>query len=345
MSGILMDDTSQNDTSTVAPAAAAPAAAPASAPARPSSASAALASAARSAADPASVSGAKPNGSAGGSGQPAQVAAPVAQPATPATGQPQAKGPIPFDAHETALRNAREKTRQEVMKEFAWANGVDPVVAQRHLALGKRLDTDARTFAKQLQAELAESEPDNALPDPDIKTANGVTAYSAQAMGKIVEQIRNQVMREVKGQIQPFVDERTQAQQRAEQQQRTAAAVEAGRTVIKEGIAHARTLPHFTEHEKAISAKLGEIAPEVRSQVGLVGAMYMAYAAVLAELVGKATTAGAESTITDLRRKANAGGGNASPGGPVAGAGKPKLNNAGDLARHMENLNRSLATQ
>lgn len=344
MSGILMEDTSQNDSSVAAPAAAAPAAAPA-ASSKPTSASAAMESAARSAATPASASGVKPNGSAGSPGQTPQVAAPVAQPAQPATGQPQTKGPIPFDAHETALKNAREKSRTEVMQQFAWANGIDATVAQRALALAKRLDSDPRTFAKQLQAELSESDPDASLPAADIKSSNGVEAYSAKSVLAIVDQVRNQLRAEMKGQIQPFVDERTEAQQKAEQQKATEAAIEAGRTVIRDGIAHARTLAHFKENEPAISAKLGEISPEVRSKVGLVGAMYMAYAAVLADLVGKASTAGAESTITDLKRKAQAGSGNASPGGPVMGGGKPKLKDGdvGGLSRHMQKLSDSIS--
>jgi hypothetical protein len=142
----------------------------------------------------------------------------------------------------------------------------------------------------------------------------------------------------VNGTIQPIVEERQKAQEAAERQRLTAAAVEEGRTVIKDGIAHARTLPFFKDNEMEVSKKLGEIPPEVRSKVGLVGAMYMAYAAVLASLVGKATTQGAENTLTDLKRKANAGGGNAVPGGPVPGETKERPQNVGALAKHMEKL-------
>ena len=336
-----MEDTSHNDSgSPAAPSGAPAAAAPASAPARPTSASAALESAARSAANPAPAPGVKPVGPAGGTGQP-QAAAAIGQPAKPVPAQPSAKGPIPFDAHETALKNAREKARQEAVQEYAWANGVDPTVAQRALALAKRLDTDPRAFARQLQAEL-EEDPESSFPKADIKTANGIEAYSAQAMQKFADALRKQLMQEMSGQLKPIMDEREKAQQAAEKKRVTDAAIAEGRTVIKDAIAHARTLPLFNEHDKAISAKLGEISPETRSRVGLVAAMYMAYAAVLAEQVGKAKAAGGEETLTDLKRKAQAGAGNVTPGGPVAAQGKQRPKNPQELAAHMERLSKTL---
>jgi hypothetical protein len=228
------------------------------------------------------------------------------------------------------------------MQQFAWATGMNAQEAQRALALAKRLDTDPRAFAKQLQAELSESDPESEFPEADIKGPNGVTAYSAQAMQKFANALRKQLMQEMSGQLKPIMDERQQATERAEKQKRIDAAVAEGRNIVKEGLAHARTLPYFQEHDKAISEKLGEISPETRSKVGLVAAMYMAYAAVLAELVGKAKTAGGEETLTDLRRKAHAGAGNASPGGPVAASGKQKPKNPTELAAHMERLSKSL---
>lgn len=347
-----MEDTSQNSPSSNAPASGA---APASAPApaggdtgRATSAGQALErAAARSTATPVSAPGAKPNGSAGGPGQPAQVAAPVAQPAQPAPAQSQAKGPIPFDAHQTALKNARaqarDEARQEIMQQFAWANGVDANLAQRALALAKRLDTDPRAFFAQLQQELNQS--DDAFPEPDIKGPNGVTAYSAQAMQKFANALTARITKQMQGQIQPVLSEYQQRQQQEQTRQRVQGAIDEGKKVIKDALAHAMTIPSFKENSAAISKKMDEIPPQVRSQVGLVAAMYMAYANVLVDALDKAKANGTEEAITDLKRKANAGSGNAAPGGPVGAPTKTRPQNETELAAHMAKLATQMATQ
>jgi hypothetical protein len=339
-----MDDTSQNANTS---GGGSPAASSSPAPAgKPTSASSALESAAaRSAAQPASASGAKPNGQAGEVGQPSGTAAATAQPAQPSTGQPQAKGPIPFDAHETALRNARQKAADEAVREFAWAKGLDPNSVKRALSLVQRLDGDPRAFYAQLAAELQaqqgvqQDDGEFKLPEADLVSKDGrVKSYSSDAVAKIAMDIRNQVLREVKKELQPFQQER----EAKAHQEKLNEYIEGGRKLIQQSIVHARTLPHFKEHEEAISKKLGEVPAEVRQQVGLVGAMYMAYSAVLAELLNKVPASAEAKVLDDLKRKAHAGNGAITPGGPSPAESKKRPQNAGELARHMEKLAASM---
>lgn len=227
------------------------------------------------------------------------------------------------------------------MQQFAWANGIDPSVAQRALSLAKRLDTDPRAFFQQLQSELDQSE--DAFPEPDIKGPNGVLAYSAPAMQKFANALTARITKQFEGQIQPIIQERQQAQQQREQQERIQTAINEGKKVVRDALAHAMTIPTFKDNSAAISKKIDEIPPEVRSRVGLVAAMYMAYANVLADKLAGAVSQGEESAISDLKRKANAGTGNAAPGGPVGAAKKTRPTNERELAAHMENLAKQMA--
>lgn len=201
------------------------------------------------------------------------------------------------------------------------------------MELVKRLRGNPKQFASELTAELDGL--DDKLPDPDLKSADGkVTAYSAGAVAKIVEQIRNQVMRDVRTEIQPLMSER----EKAEKAKQTEAYVSQGKAVIRDAITHARSLPHFQANEKAISAKLGEIPKEVVDKVGLVGAMYMAYSALLSDLMTGASTQGEQKAVEDMKRKAAAGAGAITPGGPTASGTPKKPGNVRELAAHMERL-------
>jgi hypothetical protein len=96
----------------------------------------------------------------------ASVSAKTGTPTTPATettateGKPQAtKGPIPFDVHETALKNAREKSAAEAMAtwraQHGWAEQADRTKVEQAIRVADAYNADKANFVRQLLAESA----------------------------------------------------------------------------------------------------------------------------------------------------------------------------------------------
>lgn len=312
-----------------------------SGPSAPTSAASALASAASSAATAESspASGAPDTGT----GSAPSGSTPPATGGVPATGQPSAsaaetRGPVPYDRHEAAVRNAREQARKEVAQQFAWANGLDPERVQRSLALAQRLDQDPRSFAQQLVQELGKGdEPEEALPEPDLRADDGRTAYSAQQMTKWWGVKEKQLVNRLMGELKPIIEDH----KRQQAQRQTEGIVAEGRKTIKGALEHARTLPHFKENEEAISKKMDAINPEVLNRVGIVAAMYMAYNAVLSETVLPNIESTVEKRLRETQQKqAHAAAGSVRPSTSQPSVTPAKPTNVNQLARHMEKLER-----
>ena len=85
----------------------------------------------------------------------ATVQAGQAASASPVSEKP--KGPIPFEVHDTALQNARTKTRAEVDAEwqpYAWAKNVPRETWESQVALAQRISTDPIGFLADFVQEL-----------------------------------------------------------------------------------------------------------------------------------------------------------------------------------------------
>lgn len=223
-------------------------------------------------------------------------------------------------------------------QQFAWANGLDPERVQRSLALAQRLDQDPRSFAQQLVQELGKGdEPEEALPEPDLRADDGRTAYSAQQMTKWWGVKEKQLVNRLMGELKPIIEDH----KRQQAQRQTEGIVAEGRKTIKGALEHARTLPHFKENEEAISKKMDAINPEVLNRVGIVAAMYMAYNAVLSETVLPNIESTVEKRLRETQQKqAHAAAGSVRPSTSQPSVTTAKPTNVNQLARHMEKLER-----
>ena len=92
---------------------------------------------------------------------PAQPEAATTQPAestetqAPVNPSVDAKGPIPFDVHKTALENARTKAVAEYKEKFGWAEQVDRALYEETAQIGHLYRSDKPAFFRQLLSEAA----------------------------------------------------------------------------------------------------------------------------------------------------------------------------------------------
>jgi hypothetical protein len=273
--------------------------------------------------------GANGNGAAGG-----QTAATTQTPPSSTAPSEGKRGPIPFDAHETALKNAREKAAREAVQRYQWADGLKAEEVQEALRIHKMLTGDSRSFYAQLGKELEEQAED--MPQPDYQSPDGKSQFfSADAMRKALSAVENKLRREVMGQVQPLLSEREQQQQEA--QTREQRARQAGQ--IREAITHMESLPFYSkENEPLISQEMEAIPRETVRQMGVIGAMYLAYSNFVAKHQTRLSAEGQNKVHEDLQRKAAAATGQVSPTGsqPNVAAKAPK--NQGELATYMQRL-------
>lgn len=157
-----------------------------------------------------------------------------------------AKGPIPFEVHETALKNARAKEREAALTEwraqYGWAEQVPKATLDHWSTVTQEMSTNPIQFldrftkelsahpvygpqlrshaARTLGARQAEQEPQ---PDVQIVDAQGnVTGqtFSAQALAKRDAWRERQLFAKVDERLQPLTAEREQREQAAITEQR-----------------------------------------------------------------------------------------------------------------------------
>ena len=250
---------------------------------------------------------------------PPKVAATVdPKPAKPA-------GPIPFEAHQRALDNARTKAREdarpeieaEVKQRYQWADAIEEPDREELTALYRGLKTDLigtltnlidnasqhPTHAAALRSQAArllsaarrvqgDSAPaDDAEPEPDIPLEDGRAVYSAEQMRKRDEWRERRLIASFDQKLQPFQQDREKA---AESQRVNAAYQQAG-TVLKQWEAK----PHFTEHKADILALM-----TANPALTLEGA----YAEVLiTKVLPTASQTTRAAVLADIHHKASAG--------------------------------------
>lgn len=259
------------------------------------------------------------------------------------TGQPDAtgaRGPIPYDRHEAAMRNLRNQ--------YGWAEaitsqyGLQAQDVVQGVNLLMRLRSDPAAFARTLAGELGlgetrEAEPDFTMPDPDLVSQDGRhQAYSAASVKRMLEITRQQIIREIRGEIQPLSEFQTGLRTERQSAEIVARAQQEGQTALN----RMRMYPRFKENEKAIGAKMAEMGQAdpalIQNPIAL---MMLAYNAVLEEKVFPGYGMSAEQRVREENaRKAAASAGSVHPSGGGGAPQKPVLRNADDLARHMERL-------
>lgn len=316
-----------------APAVAAPSSAP--------TASAAMERAAAAASSPAPVPAVKIGDDPSLVPDPAKVGATAAatvQP--PATGQPEAgaKGPIPFDRHESALKNARESARAEVEKSFEWAKGLDGGAVREAVSLIQELRKDPKAFYARLGSELGAqgtADTSDELPEADLIDQTGkIKAYSADAVQKAIAVSVQRMQKQLLGELQPLLDEhRTNLTAKEERQRDEQGVKDAG-----EAIRNLEQYPHFVENKAAIGKIYGEIPADMRAKLGAIQCLYMAYNEFLKSNVFPGIESAAEKRVRDgfSRKAATSVGAH-----PTDQGGQPTTKtptNQRELAAHMERM-------
>lgn len=274
-------------------------------------------------------------------------------PTASATGTTEARGAAQSDTTpeariQTAVRNARQALESELgyVRSLGTREEVEDAIRIRRM-----LYANSRSFWESLGQELglgataSREEPPKPfeLPEGDLLSEDRKEqAYSVKAMRQIITDLRADIERSLRAEFQPAIDFTTSSQEQAELD----AIRSESRDIAREAIATARQYPHFKEHEQAIADELAAIDPRVRSRVGSVGAMLMAYNKVLTEKVLPTLGAKTEAaTIADLQRSAAAGSTTVTTTA-TGNATAPKLRdgNVDDLAAHMARIEQRLAT-
>lgn len=270
-------------------------------------------------------------------GQPPPVAAtappPTVDPAPDAT-VPTAdpKGPIPFDRHESALKNARLKTEAEVGQRFQQQYGA-------HVELGNRFQADpigtmtqllqefsvhpdygpqvAAIAARTLGARRGQAPVEDQEPQADFQGPDGTPFMSAPQQAKWAEWNRQQILRDVGQLVQPL-------QQRERQhlaQERHREATEAAHNRMTKVLAPYKALPEFTEHQPAIAAKAKSFMDEGHDPQTALG---LAVTHVLRDTVMPSRAAQSQQQLMAQAVAKSTGSTNAPGTSPAAPAGRPR---------------------
>jgi hypothetical protein len=263
------------------------------------------------------------------------------------------RGPIPFDRHEQALKNARETAAAEAIKQYAWANGYNQQDVETAIGLARRLNGDANGFYQQLGRELGVPQPAPAQPAPprtiesifpaaDLVSEDGKKAFSEGAVVQAFQNFAEFMTAQMDERYRPALQ--TVEQVASERQQAAVNAHYGG--IAKDALTDARTLPSWDTLQPEIAAELARIAqtnPKMIETRGAVGTMMLVYNRLYAAKVLPSLQQPPPGTVNlaDLQRKANAEHGSVSAAtGSSATRQSPK--NVSELAKHMESLAQTL---
>ncbi len=208
---------------------------------------------------------------------------------------PEAKGPIPFDRHESILKNARTKVEQEVTQRFQeqYAD---------HVRIGSQIQADPVGTVVQLVNELSQhpehgSQVISALaralgarrgqgqtavtdeePQPDFQTPDGAGVYSAERLAAIRAYDRQQILKEVDQRLNPL----QQREQAAQVREKHEAAVKDANSRMSKVLEPFKALPEFNEHRHAIAEKTKAFMAEGHEPQVAIG---LAFSHVLRDVV------------------------------------------------------------
>lgn len=210
---------------------------------------------------------------------------------------PETKGPIPFDRHESILKNARTKTEQEVSQRFQQEYA-------DHLRIGKQIQADPVGAVVQLVSELTEHpeyggpvisalaralgarrgqrppvEADaDAAPEADLQTTDGTRVYSAEQLAKREAWFQKQMLSQVDQRLSPL----QQREQAAQAREKHDAAVKDANARMSKVLEPFKALPEFKEHRTAIAEKTKALMAEGHEPQVAIG---LAFSHVLRDVV------------------------------------------------------------
>lgn len=247
---------------------------------------------------------------------------------------PESRGPIPYDRHEAALKNARTKTETDVTQRFqqqygdlvAFGQGfqADPVgwivdsvnALVQHPQYGQPVIS---ALARALGSRRGQGQPavEDQEPQADVQAGDGTLLYSAEQMAKREAWQRNRLLAEVDQRLQPL---QTREQQLAAQEKHAAATKDA-MTRMGKVLDPYKALPEYEEHKDAIAERTATLMKEGHDPATALG---LAFTQILREVVLPKRAAQSQQQLT-AQAVAKATGSTSIPGAtPAAPAGRPR---------------------
>ena len=213
-----------------------------------------------------------------------------------------AAGPLPLERHKAIL----EKTRQDYESRYGWARDLDRQRIEKLVQLGDLLDHDPRAAYDLMgstlkRAGLLDREPggtrkDEGPPAPDLFTEDGRGAYSAERLQDVLQHF-----------LTPYEKRLADIEGRA----RYADVARGAKQEADAIFARASQWPFFEEHREAIWEAMRD-----NQQLSL-------HDAYIQVVVPRVSAASRKSTLTDITRKAAAGGTSRPGNGAAALPGNP----------------------
>lgn len=276
---------------------------------------------------------------------PTSTAIGVPAPAGPTTPQ----GPIPFERHQAAIENARDKVREEYKwaQEYGGKTEIDQAVQR-----WRWLNANPQEFLNRLAQETGykvvplnppPDTPQEAIdPTDDLRADDGTTTLSGKGIRTLIRNMMERQEAKLAEQMKPALDYTKSAQ---EEVQRAEIRAQAKDFAVR-SFTEVSKLPHFDR--EGVNKEYLSLSPDQRTEMGAHGALMTAYTNYLVKNVLPTLGQRQEAqVIEDLRRSAVAGSTTAATATPSASSSKPKLKD-GDvngLARLMEQRwGESLAT-
>lgn len=271
----------------------------------------------------------------------AAIGAPAATGVTP-----RSPGDAPESRIEAAVRNARDKVREE----YAWATayGGQEQISQA-VQRWQRLNANPVEFLTSLAKETgykvvpidepASSGPpplaDLVDPEPDLRAEDGTKAFSDKAMRVLVKNETERLRRQLVEEMAPALQFATEGRQQAQQAELRNSA----RDFVARSYGEVSRLPHF--NRERVAAEYSALTEAQRVEMGTHGALMTAYTNDLVKRVLPTLGSSQQAaTIEDLRRSAVAGSPSAAAATPRSASSKVSIKD-GDtdgLAAHMERL-------
>lgn len=239
--------------------------------------------------------------------------------ATPAVSDP--KGPIPFDRHEAALRNARQQVETELRAKLGWADGYKKDDIDQALTLVRQLNENPAAFFAQLGQELKARGvgPQDEL-QADLVSQDGTKkAYSDEMVRALLQRNAAQVKADLLRELDPVISHVKTQREEAENTARK----NRSNQYAAEKVAELKQRPHFWDNREAIAKRLGEkwaaMTPQQQSAEGSAYQTLLdSYLDVMASDVLPHLAQKTEADLhADLQRKAAASTGTVVPGTPT----------------------------
>ena len=264
------------------------------------------------------------------------------------------KGPVPFPDHDKAVKNAREKGRQEALSEwkpYEWAKGIDRGLVEQAVNLAQQYGQDRAGYIRSILSEAvqdptlaqvvrseaarilasgsmpaAESEPE--LDVRRVQFEDGTIAEfpTVESVRKREAWLRQQMQADFLKQVQPAMQT---ADELRTAKEHYAAAMKADQFATT-AYAELQQLPQFKEHQQEIAAELAKTKLVTGEPAEVMAATQSIYHRIVLPKLSQTAQA---STLAELKQKAAAQVETTSGAAPATIA-RPK--NPKDLAKFLE---------